>query len=90
MPQGNYAARICHDRERDLVLLWSFFFRDGDVQGDHLLPPPKEIAVEKGHLRLRSYRGFDRVVTGEIGQRDFLPLELLFGNLGARAEDDAD
>lgn len=90
MPQGNYAARICHGPDRDLVLVWSFFFKDGDVRGDHLLPPPKEIAVEEGRLRLRSYRGFDGAVTGEIDPRDFMPFEPLLGNPNLHTEDDGE
>jgi beta-fructofuranosidase len=88
MPQGDYAARIC--QARDSLLVWSFFFKDGDILGDHLLPPPKEIAVEDGHLRLRSYRGFDDTVTEELQPADLLPLESLLGNRNAHTKVDGD
>ena len=82
MPQGNYAARVCQDRSEDRKLVWSFFFRNGDLVEDRLLPPPKEIVVENGHLRLRSYRGFDAAVTGKVEHGDVMPLEALFGHPG--------
>jgi beta-fructofuranosidase len=86
MPQGNYAARIYRDPQRNAVLVWNFFFKDGDVLGDHLLPPPKEIVTEDGHLRLRSYRGFDDVVAAVVSLRDLLPLEPLFDTPTATTE----
>lgn len=88
MPQGNYAARICRDRVHDRVLIWAFFFKNGDIRGDHLLPPPKLLAVEDGHLRLRSYPGFDEVVEERVAPDAFLPLEPRWDNPATAFEQD--
>lgn len=90
MPQGNYAARVCQDMNDDRKLVWSFFFRNGELLEDHLLPPPKEIVVEDGHLRLRSYRGFDSAVTGSVDVEDLKPPDHLLGNPGGTCEDNGD
>lgn len=85
LPQGNYAARVCHDGDRWLV--WNFFFK-GDVrEGNHLLPPPKELrSDEDGQLYLRSFHGFDGRVTGISKGGEILPLERLFGRETGRSE----
>jgi beta-fructofuranosidase len=81
LPQGNYAARVLLDEERGLILVWTFFFIGGDIKGDHLLPPPKELRVTmSGALRLVSYRGFDAKVTEVLGPREITPLSSLFDN----------
>lgn len=63
LPAGNYAARVCD--EGDSMTVWNFFYVASRIKGTgNMLPPPKElIADTDGQLRLRSYRGFDRMVT---------------------------
>ena len=88
LPQGNYAARVWYLEATDTWIVWNFFFRGATVLGEHLLPPPKEIAVtESGQLRLRSYRLFDRTVTASRKGPELMPLEPLFGQPGATCED---
>jgi beta-fructofuranosidase len=83
-PRGNYAARVFTDDTRDLALIWTFFYVGGDIGGDHLLPPPKELQVtDSGALRLVSYRGFDDKVTAVENGDDISPLDGLFGNPAA-------
>jgi len=85
LPQGNYAARVCKDGDRWLV--WNFFFKGKVSDGQHLLPPPKELrADENGELYLKTFQGFDRRVTKTAGPGDLLPLEILFGQVSARTE----
>jgi len=89
LPQGNYAARVWYHDQTDTWLVWNFFFREASVRGEHLLPPPKEIAVmDSGRLRMRSYRGFDSKVTTVARGGALMPLEPLFGHPGATCEDD--
>ena len=89
LPQGNYAARVWYHEEFDTWLVSNFFFREATVRGEHLLPPPKEIAVmDSGHLRLRSYRGFDAKVTTVAEGAELMPLEPLFDHPGTTCEDD--
>jgi beta-fructofuranosidase len=80
MPQVNYAARVCEDADPERKLVWSFFFRNGDLLEDHLLPPPKEIVVRDGHLRLHSYQGFDAAVTDKLEPDELMPLDALLSN----------
>ncbi|MEJ2291232.1 MAG: hypothetical protein P8Y05_05885 [Deinococcales bacterium] len=85
LPQGNYAARVCRDGERWLV--WNFFFKGRVTDGQHLLPPPKELrADEDGELYLASFSGFDERVQDTTSGTDLLPLEPLFGLEAAVSE----
>jgi beta-fructofuranosidase len=78
LPEGNYAARVCHDGDRWLV--WNFFFRGRVSDGNHLLPPPKELQVdENGELYLTSFHGFDARVREAADGPVLLPLKALFG-----------
>jgi beta-fructofuranosidase len=88
LPQGNYAARIADDPRSGAKLVWNFFFSDGRIEGDHLLPPPKELTTDAdGRLRLISYRGFDDQVV-EVAEADQLaPLEQLLGYVEIPEED---
>lgn len=63
LPAGNYAARVCD--EGDCITVWNFFHVPSRIKGTgNIMPPPKELTVEDdGRLRLRSYRGFDGMVT---------------------------
>ena len=65
LPAGNYAARVC--AEDDHLTLWNFFYVPSRIKGTgNMLPPPKElVADDDGHLRIRSFRGFDRMVKSE-------------------------
>ena len=81
LPRGNYAARVLVDEGDGRVLVWNFFNKGGDIGGDHLLPPPKEILVtDSGALHLATYREFDNTVTGMERQDDLTPLDALFAN----------
>ncbi len=78
LPQGNYAARLCRSDGRWLV--WNFFFKGRVTDGQHLLPPPKELrAAEDGSLYLASFSGFDARVRATLPPEDLLPLQPLFG-----------
>ena len=63
LPAGNYAARVCD--EGDYLTVWNYFYIASRIKGTgNMLPPPKELFADAdGQLRLRSYRGFDRMVT---------------------------
>jgi len=65
LPEGNYAARACDEGGR--VTLWNFFYVPSRIKGlGNMLPPPKElVADDGGHLRLRSFSGFDQMVTSK-------------------------
>lgn len=85
LPQGNYAARISRDGERWLV--WNFFFKGLTTQGEHLLAPPKElIADENGELRLRSFHGFEDLVTKTFLPAQLAPLDPFLDNPYASGE----
>ena len=84
LPTGNYAARVCD--EGDYLTLWNFFYIDSRIKGTgNMLPPPKELIVgDDGQLRLRSYRGFDKMVTCEHDVDRLAPLRVLSDNPAAR------
>jgi beta-fructofuranosidase len=91
LPQGNYAARVVYHEAFGVWLVWNFFFREGSVRGENLLPPPKEVAVtDAAHLRMRSFRGFDHKVTGTAAGSELMPLDALFDRPGATCEDGPD
>ncbi len=82
MPQGNYAARISN--EEDEFLVWNFFYKGLSTQGRHLMAPPKELVVDdNGELRLKSFRGFDRLSSQNKNLDDLIPLKTLFENKNA-------
>jgi beta-fructofuranosidase len=88
LPQGNYAARVCRVGERWLV--WNFFFIGNVGDGQHLLPPPKELrADERGELYLATFDGFDQRVTRRRTAAELLPLEPLLDRAGATSRADA-
>jgi beta-fructofuranosidase len=80
LPQGNYAARI--SREEDgRYLVWNFFFKGLTTKGEHLMAPPKELVVNPtGQLQLKTFRGFDTLITNTLTLSDLVPLQPLFHN----------
>lgn len=79
LPQGNYAARVSSGPDGNL-LVWNFFFSQGDIRGDRLLPPPKRLVVDDtGRLRLKSFSGFDDRVTASLEPNALTPLDQLLG-----------
>lgn len=88
LPQGNYAARVARDGERYLV--WNFFFKGLTTAGMHLLAPPKELVVNhRGELRLRSFAGFDQLVSETLHLSTLTPAQPIFNNPHASCETDA-
>lgn len=87
MPQGNYAARICWDEDRYLV--WNFFYKGLNSQGQHLMAPPKELIVtETGHLRMKSFAGFEQLIAKTLTADQLTPLGTLFDNPYAQRDSD--
>ena len=86
LPQGNYAARVHRDEGK--ILVWNFFFKGLTTSGKHLMAPPKELKVgDDGKLRLRSFAGFDKLVTQTLTTEQLTPLQPLFNNPHARCSD---
>ncbi len=79
LPQGNYAARVSRDGDKNLV--WNFFFKGLTTKGQHLMAPPKELVVdESGELRLKSFTGFDQLVMKTLMPSELATLQPLFNN----------
>jgi beta-fructofuranosidase len=82
LPQGNYAARVsqCVDR----CLIWNFFYKGLTTKGQHLLAPPKELVVnDNSELHLKSFSGFDELVSKTLTPTELNSLQPLFGNPNA-------
>ncbi|QFT33138.1 hypothetical protein FIV00_21780 [Labrenzia sp. THAF82] len=93
LPSGNYAGRICQTEDR--LLLFNFFSKTENVYGREvvkkLLPPPKELDTDKaGRLKVRSYRGFDNLVTGREIVTASYQCKILYENKYATAVDRPD
>ncbi|MCG8402995.1 MAG: recombinase family protein, partial [Firmicutes bacterium] len=86
LPQGNYAARP--SRDGDKCLVWCFFSKPVTTGGpQQLLPPPKELeVVDDGRLRLRSFHGFDKLVSEALDIDDLTPVDPMLGQLDAEDE----
>jgi beta-fructofuranosidase len=87
LPQGNYAARVsqCGDR----YLIWNFFYKGLTTQGQHLLAPPKELVVDdNGKLHLKSFAGFDELVSETLTPSELKSFQPLFGNPNATGKTD--
>lgn len=89
LPHGNYAGRICRAGNR--LLVFSFFSKAEVINGrefvKRLLPPPKEIVTgPSGRLRLKSYHGFDDLVTASDQAGAAADFRTLCGNPHARVE----
>ncbi|QDV53980.1 glycoside hydrolase family protein [Gimesia fumaroli] len=69
LAKGNYAGRICQDEEG--ILLWNFYVNDPlDRTTNNLLPPPKRLAKRRnGQLRLKTFEGIEKRVTGPLNSR---------------------
>ncbi|MCX2723447.1 glycosyl hydrolase [Roseibium salinum] len=83
LPTGNYAGRICRSEER--VLLFNFFSKTEVLYGREvvkkLLPPPKELVTDQaGRLKLKSNRGFDKLVTHSESITASHQCKFLYGN----------
>lgn len=90
LPHGNYAARVCRNDTR--LLLFSFFSKTEMAHGHEiakkLLPPPKELVRgPTGRLKLKSFHGFDSLVTGSIPVESSNRCRLLYGNAHASIVD---
>lgn len=67
LPQGNYAARILRDGEH--LLVYNFFYADGNVNALRIFPPPKQLTTDdRGRLLLRSYYRWDEMVLQAVLQ----------------------
>ena len=85
LPQGNYAARISKEGER--YLIWNFFFKGRTTKGKHLMAPPKELVVdENSELRLKTYKGFDNLVSHVQEFSKITPLKTLYNNSNASSK----
>lgn len=85
LPQGNYAARILPDGKH--LLVYNFFYTYGQVNSLRVLPPPKELGVDKaGRLILKSFYRWDQIAEKKIEQKDFDNPVLLFRNQSAGFE----
>ncbi|GLR17656.1 glycoside hydrolase family protein [Portibacter lacus] len=79
LPQGNYAARIVRDGEH--LLIYNFFFKGGSVDELRVLPPPKQLDVNKdGQLLLRSFYRWDQMIISQLHQNEFPYLETMLSN----------
>lgn len=85
LPQGNYAARVVQDGKH--LLVYNFYFQDRQVNSKRLLPPPKELMVDKkGRLRLKSFYRWDEKVKRKIQQFELPTLKRLFNNPTSKFE----
>ena len=85
LPQGNYAARVVRDGEH--LLIYHFFFRDGDVNSLRVLPPPKQLDVDhEGRLLLRSYYRWQKMKGQTIRQKELPSMKGLLNNPTARMD----
>lgn len=85
MPQGNYAARVIKDNGH--VLLYNFYYLNREINFKRVLPPPKEVAVDKkGRLYLKSFYGWNNNIQSTIHQPDFADVIPTFKNGSASME----
>ncbi len=85
LPQGNYAARIVKDGDHTLV--YNFYFENRQVNSKRLLPPPKELMLDKkGRLRLKSFYRWEEKVTKTTQQFELPSPVRLFDNPTSKFE----
>ena len=77
LPQGNYAARVVKDGKH--ILIYNFYYIGNNVNTLRVLPPPKELDVDKkGRLLLKSFYRWKEKITSKLPQSEFpLPIPLL-------------
>lgn len=79
LPQGNYAARTVQDGPH--LLVYHFFYANGNVNALRVLPPPKELVTDdKGRLLLKSYYRWEQMIVRNIRQEDLGTPKHLLGN----------
>lgn len=84
LPKGNYAARIIKEGKR--LFVWNFFSSPGGDWSTKMLPPPKELFVDRnGQLRLKSYYAFKKKITKTIAGKDLLPISRVLKNPTSKA-----
>ena len=85
LPQGNYAARIVPDG--DHLLVYNFFYTDGEVNSLRVLPPPKELDADgDGRLLLKSYYRWAMMAQNVSDQAQLLPVRGILQNPTAQFE----
>ncbi|WP_428651071.1 glycosyl hydrolase [Roseibium sp.] len=93
LPSGNYAGRIC--RMNGDLLLFNFYSKTEFVYGREvvkkLLPPPKRLVTNReGRLKVKSFSGFNDLVTHRESVTASYQCKYLFGNPHASAVDRPD
>ena len=89
LPQGNYAARTVLDGKH--LLVYNFFYTDGQVNSLRVLPPPKELDTDDdGRLILKSYYRWQQMVTHTILQDEIIKVDHLLSNATAQSTIEAD
>jgi beta-fructofuranosidase len=82
MPQGNYAARIV--KEGDYYLIYNFYFVGGNVNTLRVIPPPKQLDVDRsGRLLLKTYYYWATLYKRTIFQKNLPIPEPILGNPSA-------
>ena len=85
LPQGNYAARVVKDG--DHILIYNYYFLNKQLNQIKLLPPPKELMIDKkGRLRLKSFYRWEEKVNKIIYQFEIINLNRLFNNPTSKFE----
>ena len=85
LPQGNYAARVV--RDGDHLLIYHFFFKDGEVNSLRVLPPPKQLDVDAdGRLLLKTYYRWKGMVRNSFLQKQLPPMRRILNNPTSQME----
>jgi len=89
LPKGNYAARVV--RDGDYMLIYHFFFKDGQVNSLRVLPPPKQLDTDpEGRLLLKSYYRWNQMILATLEQEQLPMMRRILSNPTANMEIDAD
>lgn len=85
LPQGNYAARTVQDGKH--MLVYNFFYAQGNVDTLRVLPPPKELLADaSGRLNLKSYYRWEQMVNKTLSQAEITEVKPLLGNITASSK----
>lgn len=85
LPQGNYAARVVKDGEHWLI--YNFYFQNRQVNSKRLLPPPKQLMLDKkGRLRLKSFYRWNEKAYDLVPQNELRSIKMLLNNPSAQLE----